>query len=110
MAYDVALADEIRAALDGSSGITEWRMFGGLSFLVDGNLAVAVRGSGGILVRVGADAADDLLRTTPARQAVMGGRVMTGWLDVDADHLGTEEEVSAWVRRGVDFAGSLPPK
>lgn len=110
MAYDLALADEIRSVLDGDPGITERRMFGGLSFLVDGNLAVAVRGSEGILVRVGADAAEELERSTAASRAVMGARVMAGWLDVGTDALGTEAELATWVRRGVDHARSLPPK
>jgi TfoX/Sxy family transcriptional regulator of competence genes len=109
MAYDLALADEIRSVLDGDPGITERRMFGGLAFLVNGNLAVAV-GSGGILVRVGTDAAEELERSTGAARAVMGARVMKGWLDVGTDGLGTEAELSVWVRRGVDHARSLPPK
>ena len=82
MAYDLALADEIRTVLDGAPEVTERRMFGGLSFLVNGNLAVAVRGSEGILVRVGPDAAEELERTTAATRAVMGARVMAGWLEV----------------------------
>ena len=110
MAYDLALADEIRSVLDGDPQITERRMFGGLSFLVNGNLAVAVRGSEGILVRVGPDAAEELERTTTATRAVMGARVMASWLAVGPDGLGTEAELAAWVRRGVDHARSLPPK
>jgi TfoX/Sxy family transcriptional regulator of competence genes len=110
MAYDLALADEIRSVLDGEPEITERRMFGGLSFLVNGNLAVAVRGSDGILVRVGTDDAEELVRTTAAARAVMGARVMKGWLAVGPDGLGTEAELSSWVRRGVDYARSLPPK
>lgn len=110
MAYDLALADEIRSVLDGDRRITEQRMFGGLSFLVNGNLAVAVRGSEGILVRVGTDAADELVRTAAATRAVMGTRVMAGWLQVGTDDLGTEEELAGWVRRGVEHASSLPPK
>ncbi len=110
MAYDLALADEIRSALDGEPAITERRMFGGLAFMVNGNLAVAVSSKGGILVRVGADAAEELVGTTTAERAVMGSRVMNGWLNVGADGLGTEPEVAAWVRRGVDHARSLPPK
>lgn len=110
MAYDLALADEIRSVLDGTPEITERRMFGGLSFLVNGNLAVAIRGSEGILVRVGTEAAEELERTTAATRAVMGARVMAGWLAVGPDDLGTEADLSAWVRRGVDHARSLPPK
>lgn len=109
MAYDLALADEIRHALAGEDGLSERRMFGGLSFLVDGNLAVAVRGDG-LLVRVGAHGADELARTTAADHAVMGARTMAGWLEVPADALGSEAELAAWVRRGMDFARSLPPK
>ena len=109
MAYDPALADEIRTVLDGEPELAERHMFGGLSFLVNGNLAVAVRGTVGILVRVGADAAEDLARTTAATHAVMGARVMSGWLQVGTDDLG-EADLSAWVRRGMDYARSLPPK
>jgi TfoX/Sxy family transcriptional regulator of competence genes len=109
MAYDLALADEIRSVLDGEPDLTERRMFGGLAFLVNGHLAVGVRGSG-IIVRVGADAAEELVRTTVATRAMMGARVMTGWLDVGADSLGTEAELASWVRRGVGYARSLPPK
>jgi TfoX/Sxy family transcriptional regulator of competence genes len=110
MAYDLALADEIRSVLDGEPDLTERRMFGGLAFLVNGHLAVGVQGLDGIIVRVGADAAEELVRATAATRAMMGARVMTGWLDVGADSLGTEAELSAWVRRGVDYARSLPPK
>lgn len=110
MAYDLALADEIRTVLDGAPEVTERRMFGGLSFMVNGNLAVAVRGSEGILVRVGPEAAEELERTTTAARAVMGARVMAGWLAIGQDGLGTEEDLAEWVRRGVDHARSLPPK
>ncbi|MFC8796109.1 TfoX/Sxy family protein [Promicromonospora sp. NPDC057138] len=110
MAYDLALADEIRTVLDGAPEVTERRMFGGLSFMVNGNLAVGVRGSEGILVRVGADAAEELVRTSIATRAVMGARTMAGWLAVGPDGLGTEAELSEWVQRGVDYARSLPPK
>lgn len=109
MAYDPALVDEIRSVLDGDSRLTERRMFGGLAFLVNGNLAVAL-GRAAILVRVGADAAEELVRTTAASRAEMGTRVMKGWLEVALDDLGSEDELATWVRRGVDHAGSLPPK
>jgi ubiquinone biosynthesis protein UbiJ len=110
MAYDQALADEIRTALDGETGLTERRMFGGQAFMVNGNLAVGTSSLGGLIVRVGADAAEELVRTTGATQATMGGRVMRGWLHVSADDLGTETDLSAWARRGADYARSLPPK
>lgn len=107
MVYDPVLADEIRGVLADADDLSERRMFGGLSFLVGGNLAVAVRGDG-LLVRVGADAAGELARTTAATQAVMGARVMAGWLDVPASALGSEPELATWVRRGVSWARTLP--
>jgi TfoX/Sxy family transcriptional regulator of competence genes len=109
MAYDEELAKRVRRVVQDEPGLSERRMFGGLAFLVNGHLAVGVRGSG-IIVRVGADAAEELVRTTAATRAMMGARVMTGWLDVGADSLGTEAELAAWVRRGVGYARSLPPK
>ncbi|WP_423462728.1 TfoX/Sxy family protein [Promicromonospora sp. MS192] len=109
MAYDQTLADEVRHALAGEPGLSEKRMFGGLSFLVDGTLAVAVRGDG-LLVRVGADAAEELADTTAARRAVMGARTMAGWLDVPADALGSEAGLTTWVRRGLTWARALPTR
>ena len=108
MAYDEELAHRIRAVLDVNQGVTEQRMFGGLSFLVGGNLAVSVRSGGGLLVRVGREQVADLLLTTRAQHAEMGSRTMADWVDVPAAEL--EESLAAWVRRGTSYAASLPPK
>ncbi len=106
MAYDEELADRIRALVAGEGGITEQKMFGGLAFLVGGNLAVAASGQGGILVRVAPEESARLVETTAAEEMVMRGRSMTGWLRVEP----AEDELPQWVERGVSYARSLPPK
>jgi TfoX/Sxy family transcriptional regulator of competence genes len=109
MAYDEALAERIRK-LTGNAEVTEQKMFGGLAFLVGGNMAVAASGQGGILVRVGPEASDELVATTDARLMEMRGRTMRGWLRVDAGDVTTDEELARWVERGAEYARSLPPK
>lgn len=110
MAYDEDLADRIRDLVDGEPGVTEKRMFGGLAFLVGGNLAIAASGQGGVLVRVGPHRSDELVASTDATVAIMRGRPMSGWLRVAPEHLRTKRQLGKWVRIGVSFAGSLPPK
>ena len=110
MAYDEALADRIRELLAGERGVTEKKMFGGLSFLVDGNMSVAASGQGGLLVRVDPNESESLLRKPGVGLMEMGGRSMAGWLRVDSDAVRTKQQLSAWVDRGVGFARSLPPK
>jgi TfoX/Sxy family transcriptional regulator of competence genes len=110
MAYDEELANRIRELVADEPSLTETKMFGGLAFLVGGNMAVAASGQGGLLVRVDPAESDELVSTSPARTMEMRGREMRGWLRVDADDVGTKEELSAWVERGVSFARSLPPK
>lgn len=110
MPYDEDLAQRIRARLATQRGLSEKKMFGGVAFLIGGNLAVAASGQGGILVRVGADRSDHLAATTPATVAIMRDRPMAGWLRVDAAHLRTSRQLGTWVDRGVDVARSLPAK
>jgi TfoX/Sxy family transcriptional regulator of competence genes len=110
MAYDEELADRIRELLPAEPGLTEQKMFGGLAFLVGGNMAVGVSGQGGLLVRVDPAETDELVESTPAYLMEMRGRAMRGWLRVDADHVGTKKELVTWVDRGVSFARSLPAK
>jgi TfoX/Sxy family transcriptional regulator of competence genes len=110
MAYDEQLAERIRELVAAEPGLTEKKMFGGLSFLLGGNMAVAASGQGGLLVRVDPAESDELVGSSTARPMEMRGREMAGWLRVDSDDLRTQEELSAWVERGVAFARSLPPK
>jgi TfoX/Sxy family transcriptional regulator of competence genes len=110
MAYDEELADRIRELVAGEKHLTEKKMFGGLAFLVGGNMAVAASGQGGILVRVDPDATDKLVSTTKAERMVMRGRAMDGWLRVDAAAVKQRRSLAAWVDRGVSYARTLPPK
>lgn len=100
----------MRALLAGEPSLTEQRMFGGLAFLIGGNMAVAASGQGGLLVRVDPGQADDLVATTNARPMEMRGRPMRGWLRVDGDAVRDERQLAHWVELGVRYARSLPPK
>jgi hypothetical protein len=110
VAYDEELAARIRDLVAGEPGLTEQKMFGGLAFLIGGNMAVAASGQGGLLVRVDPDESDTLVETTGARVMEMRGREMRGWLRVDADAVATEHDLAAWVERGASYARSLPAK
>jgi TfoX/Sxy family transcriptional regulator of competence genes len=110
VAYDEALADRIRELLADESDVTEQKMFGGLSFLIGGNMAVAASSRGGVLVRVDPAESDALVSRTSARPMEMGGRQMRGWLLIDADDVRTKRQLATWVGRGAAFARSLPPK
>jgi TfoX/Sxy family transcriptional regulator of competence genes len=110
MAYDQDLADRIRELVGGDAGVTEQRMFGGLAFLVGGNMAVAASGQGGLMVRVDPAQSDRLVATTTATPMVMRGRPMAGWLRIPSDDVRTKRQLSKWVTIGTSYAGSLPPK
>lgn len=110
MAYDEDLADRIRELLIGESDVTEQKMFGGLAFLIRGNMAVAASGQGGILVRVDPAESDTLMATTNARRMEMRGRAMQGWLLVDSDDIRTERQLAKWVGLGTTYARSLSAK
>lgn len=110
MAYDEELADRLRDHLAGLTGVTEQKMFGGLAFLVNGNMAVAASGQGGLLLRCDPADTGRHLRTRGAEPFEMRGREMDGWLRVAASAARTERQLGTWVDIGVRYAGSLPPK
>jgi TfoX N-terminal domain len=110
MAYDQDLANRIRELLAEEDGVTEMPMFGGLAFLLGGNMAVAASGQGGLLARVGPTEGARLLSSPHVSAMVMRGREMKGWLRVDADGVRTKRALEPWVRRGAAFARSLPAK
>src|SRR5262245_54954036 len=110
MAYDEGLADRIRELIATERGVEEKRMFGGLAFLINGNMAVAVSGQGGRLVRVEPEATETLLRRDHVEPMVMAGRQSRGWLRVGAAGVTTKRQLRAWVNRGVEYAKSLPAK
>ncbi|GAA5113053.1 TfoX/Sxy family protein [Haloechinothrix salitolerans] len=110
MAYDEDLADRIRELVAAETGLSEQRMFGGLAFLIEGNMSVAASGQGGLLVRVDPDDAGDLIDGAHVTPMVMRGREMRGWLKVAEDAVRSDDELAAWVTRGVAFARTLPAK
>jgi len=110
MAYDEDLADRIRELVAGQSDLTEQRMFGGLAFLIGGNMAVAASGQGGVLVRVDPAESDALVATTSARLMEMRGRQMPGWLRVGPEGVRTNRQLARWVELGTTYARSLPAK
>jgi TfoX/Sxy family transcriptional regulator of competence genes len=110
VAYDEDLAARIRELLSDEPGVTEKKMFGGLAFVVGGNMAVAASGQGGVLVRVDPDESDELVASTSARLMEMRGRSMRGWLRLETADVTSYAELAEWVRRGKDYALSLPPK
>jgi TfoX/Sxy family transcriptional regulator of competence genes len=110
VAYDEELAERIRELVAGEPGVTEKKMFGGLAFLIGGNMAVAASGQGGALVRVDPAESEKLVATTNAEPMEMRGRQMQGWLRVASDDLRTKRELAKWVGLGTTYARSLPVK
>ena len=110
MAYDEELADRIRDLVGSEPSLTEQKMFGGLAFLIGGNMAIAASGQGGILVRADPAESDALVSSTHANLMEMRGRQMRGWLRVDAEHVSTKRELVKWVQVGTAYARSLPEK
>jgi TfoX-like protein len=110
VAYDEELAARIRDLVGAESGLTEQKMFGGLAFLIGGNMAVAASGQGGILVHVDPEQSDELVATTDAELMEMRGRQMRGWLRLGSEHLGTQKQLAPWVELGTSYARSLPAK
>ena len=110
MAYDEDLANRIRELVSAERGLTEQKMFGGLAFLINGNMSVSASGQGGLLLHVDPAESDELLSKPYAQQFEMRGRVMQGWLRVETEGLKTKRQLARWVARGVDYARSLPAK
>jgi TfoX/Sxy family transcriptional regulator of competence genes len=110
MAYDEKLAQRVRDLLAGDVGVTEKRMFGGLAFLIGGNMAVTASHRGGLMIRVDPAAAVELIAGTPASQIEMRGRPMPGWLHVRDPDLRTKRQLARWVGLAAAYTRSLPTK
>jgi hypothetical protein len=110
MAYDQELAERIRRLIGHDPDLTEKKLFGGLAFLIGGNMAVAASGQGGAMIRVDPQQSAALVEASTASVVVMRGRPMPGWLRVSSDNLRTDDDLAAWVDRGTGYARSLPPK
>lgn len=109
MAYDEGLADDIRARIGSHPGLTEKDMFGGIAFMVNGNMAVGVS-SDELMVRVGKDAHDEAVARPGAWMFDMSSRPMRGWVLVSPSGMKSDADFDAWINQGVDFAKSLPAK
>ena len=110
MAYDERLADRIRVLLEGEADLTEKKMFGGLAFLIGGNMAVAASGQSGLLVRADPATSEALLTSTGVQLMEIRGKQMQGWLRVDDEEVSTKRQLDKWVRVGAGYARTLPPK
>jgi TfoX/Sxy family transcriptional regulator of competence genes len=110
MAFDAELADRLRELTRGEPGLTEKRMFGGLAFLIGGNMAVAASSEGGLLLRVDPVETESLVDGSDVRRFEMRGRAMDGWLRVDGAAIETDDNLRRWVHHGVTYARSLPAK
>ena len=109
MAYDEELADRIRELIGADRKLTQQKMFGGLAFLIGGNMAIAASGQGGVLVHVAPDQSDRLLATTDAQPMVMRGRSMQGWLRVAPEHVRTKRQLEKWVKLARPTRGRCRP-
>ncbi|MCI0544240.1 MAG: TfoX/Sxy family protein [Actinobacteria bacterium] len=109
MAYDEALADDIRARIGTRPDVTEREMFGGIAFMIGGHMAVGVSGEE-LMVRVGKEAHDEAVARRGARIFDLSARPIRGWIVVSAEGFPTEADLDAWVSQGVAYAESLPPK
>ena len=110
MAYDEELADRLRELLAGETGISERKMFGGLAFLLHGNMTVSASRTGGLLVRIDPSATDAALDRPHVARMEMGGRTMDGWIVVGPAGLRTKRELAAWVKRALTYGRTLTPK
>jgi TfoX/Sxy family transcriptional regulator of competence genes len=110
MAYDEELADRVRELIAGESGIDERRMFGGLAMMLNGNMAVVIRGKGGLMVRVDPAESDRLLAERGARATEMRGSTMRGWITIEASACTKTADLRRWVARGIGYARGLPAK
>lgn len=109
MAYDEELANRIRRLL-GDRVTEEKKVFGGLAFMIGGNMAISASSNGGIVVRVDPAECAQLAATTAAEPMEMRGRTMAGWLRVGHEHVADDTALAPWVERGAGYAASLPPK
>jgi hypothetical protein len=109
MPYDRELAARIRTVVAGEPGLTERQMFGGIAFLINGNMAVSASGQGGLLLRVEPERTEALIREAGVARAIMRGREMDGWLRVDTEAI-SAAALNRWIDEGLSYARSLPPK
>lgn len=109
MAYDEGLARRIQGIMVGLPGTIEKKMFGGVGYMLRGNMACGVNGDD-LIVRVGPEGYEEALARPHTKEFDMTGRPMKGWVVVTADGVESDDQLEAWVQQGVDLSLSLPPK
>ena len=109
MAFDEQLAERVRKAVKGQAGLVEKKMFGGIAFLIDGNMSVGIHGDE-LIVRIDPDETGAALKEPGVRPFDISGRPMKGWLLVGGNGIEGSKSLGKWIRRGVDYAASLPKK
>ena len=111
MGYPEAFAERVRDIIGGRSGVSEKKMFGGIGWMINGNMACGVMSTGELLVRLGREESEEVVRSEPAARLMeQGGRTMRGFVMVDADAVSDDAELARWVDCGADHAATLPPK
>lgn len=110
MAYDEKTAARVRKEFSGRGDVVEKKLMGGLCFMVGGNMVCSVSGKGGLLIRVGAEAFERMQKEPHVAPMQMGRKMMTGFIRVEPEGYRTDAALKKWVRRGVDFAATLPAK
>ncbi|HEX6871659.1 MAG TPA: TfoX/Sxy family protein [Micromonosporaceae bacterium] len=110
MAYDEDLANRVRELVGREPEFGEKRMFGGLALMLNGNMAVVIRGMGGLMVRVDPAESEQLLTEHGAHLTQMRGRPMRGWITVEPSACARDVDLRRWVSRGVAYTRSLPTK
>ena len=109
MAYEEKTAERVREILSGRRDVEEKKLMGGLCFMVRGHMCCSVSGRGGLMIRVGAEAQDKMLREPHVRPIEMRGRTMTGFVRVAPEGYETESDLRTWLKHGLDFVATLPP-
>ena len=109
MPYDERLAERVSQMLSAHSGVTARKMFGGLAFMLNGNMSVGIH-QGRLMVRIGAEGYEDALERPHCKPMDITGRPMKGWVMVDSEGVADDAELDAWVQLGVEFTSSLPAK
>ena len=110
MAYDEDLANRLRELLAGEDAVTEKKMFGGLAFLVHGNMSVSASGQGGLLARIDPAETEAVLKRDHVSRMEMRGRTMDGWVRVAPEGVRTKRRLEPWVKRSLRYVKTLPPK
>ena len=110
MVFDPIIAERIREAVASEPDVSERKMFGGLAFLLRGNMAMAASSKGGLMIRTDPATASGLVDESPAEYVEMSGRQLQGWLHLGAVDIESDHQLAIWINRALDYATTLPSK